>query len=393
MKVFHSYGKWGLSGVNTWSVNLIRGLNGPTFDQTVLFTGIPQQACLELDELEIPYIFLDLPRERSRRSEWRELKRFLEENSPCIYIPNYDFHRSCAIGTLAPGVSVCMVVHSDEDCYFDEIRRLGKDLDAIVCVSSYLAGKVERDFPELAGIVSHVPYGIPIIPLGEAKQLGSGELRLAYCNRLQQYQKRVFDLPEICKALEADGIGYHLTVAGEGPDRAELEKRFLEAGLSDRVNFVGRVSNSGVVEILRGSDVFLLTSDFEGLPISLLEAMSMGVVPIAYRIKSGVDEVIEHGTNGLLIPHGNKGEFAKALAGLAADRRRLDSLSSNARDTASTKFSLKRMCADYSRLFETLAPPAGANQRLHRSGRIRLPKDITFLARADKYIRRTLLKK
>ena len=136
--VFHSYGEWHLSGVGMWTANLTRGTIGTGLASQVLFTGIAPGKCADLDALGVPYTFLDLHAKRSRASEWSELRQFLEAKAPCIYIPNFDFHRSCAIGTLGPQVKVCMVVHSDEECYYDELRRIGADCDSIVCVSTTL---------------------------------------------------------------------------------------------------------------------------------------------------------------------------------------------------------------------------------------------------------------
>lgn len=387
-KIFHSYPKWGLSGVNSWTVNLVEGMAATGFENQVLFTGIPQQACDELDRLSVPYHFLNLPEKRKRSDEWQELKTFLELNAPCVYIPNYDFHRSCAIGTLSPEVKVCLVVHSDEACYFDEIRRLGRDCDAIVCVSSYLVNKVTRDFPELASIISYIPYGIPSPPELSSQRQNEGLFKLAYCNRLEQYQKRVFDLPKICQILKDTGIHFHLTIAGDGKDRPELEKQITELGLAEEVTCLGTVSNAEVMKILRESDVFLLTSDFEGLPISLLEAMSVGTVPVVYRIDSGINDAIEHDSNGLQIPHGDVEAFAAALAALSQNRQKLKNLSLNAQKTAETEFSAKRMCHDYSNLFEGLLSGTNRARKGRRSGKVCRPRDLTLWARVEKRLTR-----
>ncbi|MFM8458063.1 MAG: glycosyltransferase [Chthoniobacterales bacterium] len=69
---------------------------------------------------------------------------------------------------------------------------------------------------------------------------------MAYCNRLAKYQKRVLDLPEVCRELVRLGTDFHLTVAGEGPDERELEAKFKTAGVADRVTMTGRLGADAV---------------------------------------------------------------------------------------------------------------------------------------------------
>jgi len=376
--VFHSYGEWHLSGVGNWTVNLTRELRGSEFQSTVLFTGISPARHGELDSLGVPYASLGLPPTPRRADEWRALKQFLESHAPCIYVPNFDFHRSCAIGTLSPDVRVCMVVHSDEDCYYDELRRVGADCDSIVCVSTALREKVRSRFPALANRVLHIPYGVATPSDATARAGVSEELRLAYCNRLQQYQKRVFDLPPILEELRRLGFPFHLTVAGDGPDAGELRKRLAALEDSGAVTFLGRIPNAAVIDVLRSAHAFLLTSDFEGLPISLLEAMSVGCVPVVYQIDSGINEAISHGESGLIVPHGDTGAFAAALAGLQRDPTTTTKLSVAAASRVRERFSLARMCADYEALFTRLLAKDSDIPRPRRSGAIRVPRDLTL---------------
>ena len=137
---------------------------------------------------------------------------------------------------------------------------------------------------------------------------------------------------------------------------------------------LGPLSNSAVDNLLAESDVFVLTSDFEGLPLSLLEAMAAGCVPVVYDIKSGVRDAIENGANGFLVPHGDVIALARIIADLDANRMRLSSLAQNCVRTHEERFSSKQMAASYKSLFRELMTgmPGGAR----RDGKIRLPRDL-----------------
>ena len=388
IKVFHSYGgEWRLSGVNTWTVNLIQGMDPGQFEQKVLFTGVPHRTQPELETLGIRYTFLDLPAKRPRRAEWRALKDFLEANSPCIYVPNYDFHRSCAVGILAHSVATCAVIHSDEPCWYDEVERLGTNFDAIVAVSSCISQNLRKRFPKVAERVTYIPHGIPLPASRGGLRSDSKVLKLVYCNRLEQYQKRVFDLPKIAAELKRRGVAFRLTVAGDGPDAEALRSRFRDDGLDAEVTMTGRVPNSEIMRFLSESDVFLLTSDFEGLPISLLEAMSMGVTPVVYQIASGIEDVVQTEQNGILVPHGNVVEFAAVLEKLSRDRARLERLGRGAAATIAEKFSLARMCRDYSILVESLHARATENGHHARISGVRPPRDLTLSGRLSRRLR------
>ena len=374
--IFHSYGEWQLSGVSTWTVNLIRAMEeNPNFCSSVLFTGIDHSPQSELDALGIPYDFLEVAQPRKRRSEWKALKAYLESKAPCIYITNFDFHRSCAVGTLSPKVRVLAVVHSDEERYFDEIKRIGENCDGLVAVSDYIAEQLNERFPSLKNRVFKIPYGIPI-PSEEGGRSASGLLKLAYCNRLIQYQKRVFDLPKVVRELNNIGIDAELTVAGDGQDAKELQKRFQDAGVADRVSMVGRVSNERVTQIFSESHFSLLTSDFEGLPISLLESMATGCVPCVYEIKSGVREALTGYLDQCMVEHGEPATMARRIAAIWNDQERWIALSEASRQRAREMASLENMADAYQKVFDQIL-----SREITRSAKIHRPEDIKLRRR------------
>jgi colanic acid/amylovoran biosynthesis glycosyltransferase len=99
--------------------------------------------------------------------------------------------------------------------------------------------------------------------------------------------------------LKAKGREVHLRLVGDGPDRAWLERRASELGIAAEVEFVGWVDPANIPALYAETDICVLTSLAEGLPIVLMEAMAMQVPCVAPRI-TGIPELIEHGVNGLL---------------------------------------------------------------------------------------------
>jgi glycosyltransferase involved in cell wall biosynthesis len=93
---------------------------------------------------------------------------------------------------------------------------------------------------------------------------------------------------------------WSLVIAGDGPSRRQLEVQAADAGLAERVHFPGLVRD--VDTLLARSDLFVLSSRFEGFPNVLVEAMSVGLAPVAFDCDSGPAEIIRNGVDGVLVP-------------------------------------------------------------------------------------------
>ena len=144
-----------------------------------------------------------------------------------------------------------------------------------------------------------------------------------------------------------------LTVAGSGPDEREFLRCSAQFLVDGRMRYVGSASNQQVQALMARSDVFVLPSAFEGLPIPLLEAMAHGLVPVSAHCRSGVDEVIQHGVNGLLVPVGDIDGFVEQIAWLAANPERLVHMGQAARHTIeSGGFTIDAMADAYIALME-----------------------------------------
>ena len=106
---------------------------------------------------------------------------------------------------------------------------------------------------------------------------------------------------------------------GQGPLEDELRADLATRGLGDRFQMLGYHADPPAV--LAGADVFTLSSRHEGLPISLLEAMALGLPPVVTRV-GGNAEVVTHDRDGLLVPPGDSAALAAAYVELAADTDR-----------------------------------------------------------------------
>src|SRR6056297_1237699 len=144
-------------------------------------------------------------------------------------------------------------------------------------------------------------------------------LRLLFLDRLVDLQKRVFLLPEICRALDATDIAYTLTVAGDGPDAAQLRQRLARWITDGRVTMPGAIAGADVPDVMRAHDIYLTLSRNEGSPNAVLEALASGLVTIAFDIPGVIDDVLRDGRSGYIVPSGDTRAVVDRIGRLDAD--------------------------------------------------------------------------
>lgn len=124
------------------------------------------------------------------------------------------------------------------------------------------------------------------------------------------------------------GHDWELHIAGEGPDRLVLEKKINELNLGNRVFLLGDVKE--LSSLYQQAKIFVLTSEFEGFPNALCEAMSNGCACISYDCPTGPSEMISSSENGILIEPGNMQAFGRALQSLVENEETILRFSSEA---------------------------------------------------------------
>jgi len=144
------------------------------------------------------------------------------------------------------------------------------------------------------------------------------------------------------------GPDARLIVAGDGPLLPALTELVGSLGVAGFVHLLG--ARRDVPAVLNALDAFALSSDTEGLPLVVLEAMATGLPVVSTRV-GGVPTVLDEGKTGFLVPVGDEAALRACLAGLAADPVARRASGDAARTAAVTRFSADRMQRDYLALY------------------------------------------
>lgn len=381
-----------VGGTASWLQRLVPALAEKGIDvRCLLFrhfgeTGTTEQA---LTKVGIDCSSVMIPETTEDRCEW--LWRRFCARPHTVFVAN----EVLAAYYLTPllhsvGARSVGVLHSDcDDCSaFQQLFVGGEQqyrLDAVVCVSQQLVRQVQ-ELGSLQTLVDRIPCGVPVPQ--RVREKSAGRLSLVYAGRLADEQKRICDtvraLLRVCRSIP----GVNAVIYGDGPDRDKVEKILAEDDANGSVRLGGVVKNSEIYEVLLMHDVLVLLSDYEGLPVVLLEAMAAGLVPVTMNIRSGVPEVIKNCVNGILVSN-REDDFDAAVRLLANDAAFWQRLSGNARDTVVREFSSDLCHKKWESLLGRLLPQPALEVVRATRPRITLPPVHRLLASNDRRSPRT----
>ena len=252
------------------------------------------------------------------------------------------------------GVTLSLTVHGPDE--FDDVRGqwLPEKIaaaDFVFCIGRYARSQVMRlSDPALWHKLDIAPLGVD--PQRFRPQAGArapGPFRMLCVGRLAP-AKGQHVLVSALRLLRDAGHDATLTIVGDGPDRASLERAVDAAGLRMCVEFTGALNQAQVHARYAQADVFVLPSFAEGIPVVLMEAMASGLPCVSTRI-TGIPELIRSDDEGLLVPPSDAQALARALSGLIADPARRRCIGAAARVRVERDYHLGRNVSRLSSLF------------------------------------------
>lgn len=191
----------------------------------------------------------------------------------------------------------------------------------VATISHYGSSQVMRaSDPAHWHKVNVLPLGIDLqtfAPRTPRQRTADDPFRLVFVGRLAP-AKAPHMLVDAVDTLRSQGRNVELTVVGDGPTRAALESYIASRGLKSWVHLVGACNHDRVADYYAQSDAFVLTSFAEGVPVVLMEAMAMELPCVSTWI-TGIPELIDNGTEGLLVPPASPQHIVTAVQRLMDD--------------------------------------------------------------------------
>ena len=142
-----------------------------------------------------------------------------------------------------------------------------------------------------------------------------------------------------------------LVILGEGPERGELERQISNTSLSDRIILPGQVGN--ISQWYEASDLYVMSSRFEGFPNSLLEAMASGLAAVSFDCDTGPRDIIRHNIDGVLAPPGDFQALKIALERLMEDQDLRQEYAKEAKNIIG-RFSIESIAGRWEKLFREI---------------------------------------
>lgn len=304
-----------------------------------------------------------IPGDRGLRSILALRRAFIDLQPALVHAHTSRAHQACMLARVGLNIPLVVTRRVDFPLKSGPIARwkYGPGVRQFVAISAAIATILRA-----GGIRDEqlrvIPSGIDFAPL-DAVPVGNPWLTLGLPANAEVVlnvaalvdHKDHATLLRAWIATEAQHPRAHLVIAGEGELRSTLEKMITELGLR-RVHLLGY--RTDVIELMKSSQIFVMSSHLEGLCTSIMDAKRCGL-PVVATAAGGIPEVVRDGVDGILVPIRAPDALATALHDLLTDRPRRQLFSVAAR-ADSDRFSAEQMTAAYLACYRTiLAIPAG----------------------------------
>lgn len=244
---------------------------------------------------------------------------------PCIFITHGSIALYAAqiVKSFFPDqIKLVAVAHGDEGNTYRYLQFWSVRLDKIICISQKIWTKLQDRYGVTKNKLLYRPNPIPIPPQAGRRIHPDGVLRIGFAARLMKAVKRVHLLPEIIEACFAKEQNVEFNIAGEGDCLELLLSYISDHHLENKVHVLGFVPPTEMVDFWMRQDIYLNISDYEGMSLTMLEAMACGAVPVVTDV-SGVSDLIENGKNGFVVPVDSWLETADKIESLSRNREML----------------------------------------------------------------------
>lgn len=291
-----------------------------------------------------------------------------------VHLHNHFANSAANVGMLAANfaqIPWSLTLHGISETDYPAGLLLGKKVAAaqfVACVSWFGRAQAMRISKSEHWPKFHtVRCGIALndIPT-RLTDKNSGQPKQIICVARLSSEKGILGLLKAFAGICGDGLNAELILLGDGPEKASIAAECKHLGIDNHVKILGRRSEPDTLAAIAESDLLVLPSFMEGLPVVLMEAMALGVPVVASRV-AGVPELIDDGENGLLFHPADWDGLEAAIVRSLSDRDRASEMALQAKQTIKQEFDIEVAVSPLPQLF------ADAIEAYHSSPQGRQP--------------------
>lgn len=262
-----------------------------------------------------------------RINRLKELRKLVKDQNPDVVIPLiWKMNLETIIGLAGTGKKIIACEHNNYYQIKSKLIRIWR-----LFVYRY-AEEVVLLTQADASIYREYLKNIKVIPnpifldlkdesvIREKRILCAGRL-----SKVKQFDHAIYTFKEVLKQHPE----WRLSIAGDGPELEYLIRYAMELGVRDKVDFLGNVKNMS--KLYQSHSIYVLSSEYEGFPMVLGEAMLCGMSVISYNCPTGPEEMIDDYVSGILVQHNNKSQLKEKIVEVVENKKLRDSLGKNAK--------------------------------------------------------------
>jgi glycosyltransferase involved in cell wall biosynthesis len=336
-----------IGGVSTSTSILARGICKAGHDADILVTGKPKgYDCERTLGARWPVEYI------CRGEYWlkRRLEHTLKQLS-CydVVINNHSLETNLVLPSLPARIIRLSVIRSTSNGVISEGRIASPHLDALVGISPEVQRLLQCS--RIACRAYMIANAVEVF--ADALPKLSSPLKIAYLGRLSDIDKNTLILPDIAKYLKEMKVAFSFDIAGEGRDGARLKRKVRSLDIQDSVELIGALPRDHVAGFLCERSFGLFPSNYEGFGLSLVEAMTVGCVPICSDIPA-YRWILDKDADLLTVPVGNARAYAERIEFLAANPQLYQEIQARLKRRQQEMFTPEKTVQEYLDLISNL---------------------------------------
>lgn len=305
---------------------------------------------------------------KKRNLDWtlpfRLAKLFKKTNVDIVHTHNPSVWLYGGIAAKIAGIPLIHTEHTSSDYNAVRWGRIERFLSFFTQKITSVSESVAEFMIENEGIsrkivqvihngVKSEDYDIAVNRKNKRNDLGLAENDFVFINVARFYPNKDHStLLRSFSLMLKKNPGCKLLLAGDGPLKESAIKEAAAYGLNGNVKFLG--NRRDISEILKVSDVFVLSSIKEGLPIVILEAMASGLPVIATRV-DGNTEVVNHDETGFIVPASDPNALSEMMIHVQLDKKKSVEMGQKGRQRVKKYFTFEKMVGEYRKLYDSVA--------------------------------------